>query len=203
MDVKKALIIVLVLFACSVVFEIILSIIKKKRQNELMGLFLAGELEQFDELLNKKSTRFFVPIYNFIVLNINKAVLIKDEKLLDEMLNEAEKINMNDEQKTHLYSKAFSYYVSTDNNIKKEQTYKKILECKDSQLKEYVMMVYDAFVKKGYAYLNEAEEMLKIAKGEDKDNLLTLIGTMYVNKKDIEKAEYYFCKVGNQEEEKQ
>ncbi|MEA5017889.1 MAG: hypothetical protein VB009_04145 [Erysipelotrichaceae bacterium] len=203
MDVKKALIIVSVIFVCSVVFEIILSSMKKKRQNELMNLFLAGELEQFDELLNRKSTKFFIPIYNFIILSINKAILIKDEKLLNEMLNRAEKINMNDEQKTHLYSKAFSYYVSTDNNIKKDQTYEKVLECKDSQLKEYVMMVNDTFVKKGFAYLNEAEEMLKIAKGEDKDNLLTLVATMYVNKKDIKKSEYYFSKVGNQEEEKQ
>ena len=203
MDVKKTFIILLILIVCSVAFEIILSSMKKKRQNELMNLFLAGELEQFDALLNRKSTKFFVPIYNSIILNINKAILIKDEKLLNEMLNEAEKINMNDEQKTHLYSKAFSYYVSTDNNIKIEQTYKKVLECKESQLKKYVMMVYDTFVKKGFAYLDEAEEMLKIAKGEDEDNLLTLIGTMYLNKKDIEKSEYYFCKVGNQEEEKQ
>ncbi|MEA4968436.1 MAG: hypothetical protein VB048_10020, partial [Bacteroidaceae bacterium] len=101
MDVKKALIIVSVIFVCSVVFEIILSSMKKKRQNELMGLFLAGELEQFDELLNRKSTKFFIPIYNSIVLNVNKAILIKDEKLLNEMLNKAEKIKMNDEQKTH------------------------------------------------------------------------------------------------------
>ncbi|MEA5026778.1 MAG: hypothetical protein VB012_03875 [Erysipelotrichaceae bacterium] len=203
MDVKETLIVVLVLFVCSVVFEIILSSMKKKRQNELMGLFLAGELEQFDELLNRKSTKFFIPIYNSIVLNVNKAILIKDEKLLNEMLNKAEKIKMNDEQKTHLYSKAFSYYVSTDNNLGKEQTYKKVLECRDSQLKKYVMMVYDVFVKKGFAYLNEAEEMLKIAEGEDKNNLLTLIGTMYINKKDIEKSEYYFRKIGNSEEGKQ
>jgi len=203
MDVKKTFIILLILIVCSVAFEIILSSMKKKRQNELMNLFLAGELEQFDALLNRKSTKFFVPIYNSIILNINKAILIKDEKLLNEMLNEAEKINMNDDQKTHLYSKAFSYYVSTDNNIQKEQTYNKVLECKDSQLKKYVMMVYDTFVKKGFAYLDEAEEMLKIAKGEDEDNLLTLIGTMYVNKKDIKKSEHYFCKADNQEEEKQ
>ena len=56
------------------------------------------------------------------------------------------------------------------------------MKCKDCPTKEYIEMVYDTLIKKGYQYIEKAEKMLVDATDADKENLQSLITAMYANK---------------------
>ena len=182
MEMNKLLIIVIVLFVLLTLVEVMLSKMKKTRNNKLMYLLMEHKFDEFDALLSKKSTRFFVPVYNSIFLKVNKAIMTNDKKLLDELMSDAEKLKMNDTEKLHLYSKAFSFYLSLGQKNKCEKYYKEIMKCEDCPAKEYVEMVYDTFIKKGYRFIEKAESMLDGATEEDKANLISLIAAMKENK---------------------
>lgn len=182
MEGKPILIIVAILFIISIGFEVILSRKKKARYDQLMYLLMTGKYEEFDALLEKKSTHFFVPVYNWLFLKVTKSIMMNDISMLDQVLNDADKIKMNDNQKLYLYSKAFSYYLAKGENESVEKCYDVIKTCKASKAKEYLDMVYNTFIEKGYKYIEKAEQMRDNATEADKENLTQLIQAMYVNK---------------------
>lgn len=186
MDTKSIIILVVILFLISIVIDFILSKLRNNRINQLMNYFMQGQIDLFDELLNRRSTKFFLPVYNSIVLRMNKAILTNDKKLLSDLIDAARKIKMTDEQKLYLYSKAFSYYISIGDNQNTKDCFEKIMDCKDSQGKDYVIMVFDTIIEGGYKYLKQAEEMLETATGEDKKNIYALIEIMKNNKRKVE-----------------
>lgn len=183
MEMNEILLIVIILFVFLTLIEVILSKIKKTRYNQLMYLLMKQNFNEFDELLEKKSTKFFVPVYNSIFLRVNKAMMMNDSNSFDKLMNDAKKINMNDSQKLHLYSKAFSFYLSLGKKNDCEEYYQKIMKCNDCPTKEYIEMVYDTLIKKSYQYIEKAESMLVTAAVEDKENLRYLIDAMYANKR--------------------
>lgn len=182
MEVNKVLVIVVVLFVLLTLIEVLLSKLKKNRLNKLMHLLMEQNFEEFDALLEKNSTKFFVPIYNSIIFKVNKSLILRDSKSVEELMSEASKIKMNDDQALYLYSKVFSYYLSLKDVKKCEEYYQEIMKCKDCPTKEYVVMVYDTLIKKGYQYIEKAEKMLENATDADKENLQSLIAAMYANK---------------------
>ena len=182
MEVNKVLVIVIVLFVLLTLVEVLLSKLRKNRINKIMHLLMEQKFDEFDALLEKKSTRFFVPVYNSIVFKLNKALILNDRKLVEELMGDASKLKMNDDQALYLYSKVFSFYLSLKNNKKCEEYYQEIMKCKDCPTKEYIEMVYDTLIKKGYQYIEKAEKMLVDATDADKENLQSLITAMYANK---------------------
>lgn len=182
METKEVFIIIAILFVLSLGVEGILSKARKSRLNQLMHLLMESKFQEFDELLEKKSTKFFVPVYNSIVLRLNKAMIMKDVRLVNSLMNDAGKIRMKDQQKMYLYSKGFTFYLALGEEIKCKKCYEQIQLCKDNPTKEYIEMVYDTFIQKGYKYIDKAEKMLTEASDADKENLTSLINAMYVNK---------------------
>ena len=182
METKEILIIVGILFIVSLGIEVVLSKTKKKRLDQLMYYLMENKFKEFDELLERKSTKFFVPIYNSIILRLNKAMILKDVRMVNYLIDEASKIRMKDPQKMYLYSKGFTFYLAMGEEYRCKKCYEEIQLCKDNPTKEYIEMVYDTIILKGYKYIDKAEKMMTEATGEDKENLATLLNAMYVNK---------------------
>lgn len=179
---NKYLIVIIILFAILTVFEIVLSQMKKRCYNQLMSFLMEKKINQFDELLSRKSTKFFVPVYNSIFLNVNKAMMMGDCNLIEKLMDDAKNIRMNDKQKIHLYSNVFSYFLSKKDEEKCKKYYEEVIMLKDYPIKEYIEMVYDTFINKGYKYIDKAEKMLLSVSDQDKENIETLIETMRLNK---------------------
>lgn len=176
----------------SLAVDIGLNIYKKKLNDKLMNLLLSNNLKEFDELLAKKSTKFFVTVYSSLVLKMNKAALTKDTKLMNEVMSEISKIKTNEPQRLFVYSKAFSFYLAEKDSKRVDLCYKKIQECKDSPTKQYIQMVYNTIVEKKYDYIDVALSMIGQVSAQDEENIKLLIGTMYQNKGDENEAQKYF-----------
>lgn len=188
---KEMFIYLVILFVISVIIDVALSFYRKIICNKLMNLLLNDKIVEFDELLSKKSAKFFVPYYNSLVLKMNKAVKIGDVDLMNETMNEFSNIKLKDSQCLFVYSKAFSYYLSMGDNKRLNICFKKINDCKDCPTKQYIKMVYNTIVEKKWDYLQLALAMLEKVSGEDKENLKVLIGQMFQNKGDKKEAEKY------------
>ncbi len=186
---KEMFIYLAILFAISFIFDVILNCYRKKISNKLMELLINNKIDEFDELLSKNSTKFFIPFYNSLVLKMNKAVKTGDTRLMNEIMNEFSNIKLKDSQRLFVYSKAFSYYLSIADDKRVDICFKKVNECKDCPTKQYVKMVYNTVVEKKWDYLQLALSMSEKVSDYDKGNLKVLISQMYTNKGDCKEAE--------------
>lgn len=175
----------------SLALDIGLNIYKRKLNDKLMHLLLKGKIEEFDKILERKSSRFFVSTYSYHVLKLNKAVLLNDLKLMNQVMSDFSKVRANEAQKLFVYSKAFSFYLTQKDQKRVELCYKKICECKDCPTTQYIKMVYNTVVEKKYDYLEEALSMLGKVSKQDEDNIRVLISTMYQNKGEQQEALKY------------
>lgn len=189
---ENMLYIVAGLFALSIVVEVLLSSMKKKASNQLITLLMNHDYEAFDRLINEKRTKFFVPVFNSLMLQFHKATARQDNEELAIVLKKLHAIKMDKHQKIFFYSKAFSYFIANKDEKNVERYYRLISECEESQAKNYVNMVYDTVIQRGYRYIEDAKHLLEKANEEDKQNILLLIAHMYENKGDkVHAKEYY------------
>jgi len=184
--------IIIGLFVISIVIELVLSTMKRKARNQLTTMLLNKEFEEFDRLINEKKTKFFVPVFNSLMLQLHKAIMLNDKAEIKSIMKKLNFIKMNEKQKTFFYSKAFSYYISNKDHSNVEKYYKLISSCEETPAKRYIEMVYDTVVQHGYKYIDDAKILLKNANDEDKINIHLLIANMYENMGDMAQAKAYY-----------
>lgn len=180
------------LFIISIVIEIVLSSMKKRTANRLLVLLMKKDYDAFDRMINEKKTKFFVPVFNSLMLQLHKSIMIHDKQEIASIINKLEHTKMNKNQLIFFYSKVFSYFITENEHAQIEKYYQLISACEDSPAKKYADMVYDTLVKHGYAYIEDAKLMLAKANQEDQRNIRILIGNMYENMGDLEHAKEYY-----------
>ncbi|MFR3295673.1 MAG: hypothetical protein ACLTQJ_21500 [[Clostridium] innocuum] len=72
---KTMLYIVAGLFVCSVFVEMTLSKLKQRTANQLISQLMQKDFDAFDAMIHKKRTKFFVPVFNSLMLQFHKAVM--------------------------------------------------------------------------------------------------------------------------------
>lgn len=188
---RNMLYIIAALFALSMLVELVLSSMKKRVVNQLIALLMNKDYEAFNKLINGKKTKFFVPVFNSLMLRFHKAIALDDKDELESILHKLHNIKKDKHQKTFFYSKAFSYYIAKKDQKHVEMYYRLITKCEESEAKSYVEMVYDTVIQSGFRYIEDAKLLLEKGNDEDKQNILLLIANMYENKGDSVHAKDY------------
>lgn len=180
------------LFIISIIIEVVLSSMKKKTANRLLVLLMHKDYDAFDRMINEKKTKFFVPVFNSLMLQLHKSIIVNDKDEITSIIDKLEHTKMNKNQLIFFYSKVFSYFITENDYAQIEKYYQLISACEESPAKKYADMVYDTLVKHGYTYMEDAKLMLEKANQEDQRNIRILIGNMYENMGDIDHAKEYY-----------
>ncbi|MFR3674011.1 MAG: hypothetical protein ACLTW1_09025 [[Clostridium] innocuum] len=180
---KTMLYIVAGLFVCSVFVEMTLSKLKQRTANQLISQLMQKDFDAFDAMIHKKRTKFFVPVFNSLMLQFHKAVMQEHKKEAEQLIEKLQQVKKDKQQEIFFYSKAFSYYITRKDKKNIEMYYQLISGCEDSLSKSYVEMVYNTLIQHGFRYIQEAEQLLEEATGEDKQNILMLLSQMYENQR--------------------
>lgn len=188
---KNMLMIVAILFVITTIIELILNNYKKNIYNKLVSLLSLKKYDEFSELIEDRKTKFFLPVNNYHILKMNEAMLQQRTNDIIFEIDKLKNLKLTEEQKTFVYCRAFSYFLTACDDINMNRYYSLVLNLKDSPSKKYTIMVYNTLVEKDYQYIDDATKMLENATGEDKNNLLALLSQMYMNKGDIKTANDY------------
>ena len=143
----------------------------------------------FDELIESDMVRKAFPLYNINFMKLNEAMFKEDMKETDRAF-ESFDMPMNKAQKEALYKKGFYYYLGIENKEKTDHYYDllKQLEVRDQKSLD---LMYDIYINKGYAYLEETLEKIQNMPEDQKMPFYALISDMYRNKGDTKEAEKY------------
>lgn len=188
---NKTIITIVILFVVLMIVELLLNGYKKSVQNKLVSLLALKKYDEFDSLIEKKQTKFFVPVVNYHIMKMNEAILQNNNDDLLYQLNKLDSMKLNKQQKTFVYCRVFAYFININDLKNIDKYYSKILALDDSLDKKYAIMVYNTIIEKGYEYIDEAEKMLESLSSLDKANMLALLSQMYTNKGDDKKANEY------------
>lgn len=179
---------------CVVLMAIYIFVITRshKKITEKLLLDIANnKQDDFNKLMKKNTTGFFVKPFELYRLNLLNAVKNKTKKDIDDAYDAFNQLNMNVNQKVNIYTDAFYYYLS-NNNITKCKEYYELLSYIDSYPNKFnIDCSYNTFIENGYKYLNEALDKLNLCKANEKPMLLSLISTMYKNKNDKDNEAKY------------
>ncbi len=183
---NKQVYIVFILFIIVTGIEVILKLLKRKRADQIADLLYHRRFDEFERLLNTKGTHFFISAYNIAVLRMNEAIMKNDITAFMKSVKDLDEMHLNEQQTLFAYSRAFSYALTNAESLCRH-CYERVMTCKDSRSKEYVMMIYDALILKGWKYLDRAQELAASAGEYDRANLNELITCMKENQDRAEK----------------
>lgn len=182
---------ILVIVILTIISIVLPNYMRKKYQDQFIKLFSQQKFDELEQLLNKKSVRYFFMPFNIEYMRLNMAFVKGDEKEIDKQFEVFDRISMNTKQKEDFFVKQFNYYIMMEQFDKVQKPYEAIQSLKNEQIKKAADITYDIFVKKGYQYLEEIESEFENCPEQMKGYNAYLISLMYENKKDENNAEKY------------
>jgi len=182
---------VILTIAAIVVFSLGTYILKKFRFKKLLILLQSQQFDQFDELVDKFSTRYLFPRFNLEYLKMNSNILRIDEKKIDESFTTLFSMKMSKAQKEDVYMKAFNYYVGIEDANKTKEIIAVIEEFDNAAMKKEARTIYDIFILKRSNYIEEMEAALDEQDNDEKGINEYLLSVQYKNKGDKKKSKEY------------
>lgn len=189
---KKELIIgIVVVFVVIFVLEIYL---KARIRKTLTTSLINDDLAAFDSIRNNRFTMLLLPKNDLFYYDLQKAVALKDDQLIDKTIRRLESLKLTDSQKKTIYSTAFYHYLSLEDAVHIEPYYQKLSELKGGDGITEEDVLYDVYAKKGHKYLDYVLDLYEKAAIDKKASLELLLARIYENLADKKKADEYFKK---------
>ena len=181
------LLIFIVLIIITVGSELIIS---TSITNKLITYIFNSENEKYIKLRNKKLTTTFLPVFNLFYLDLSKAIKDKDIDGAKEILNSLTKIKLNKRQKTSVYTRAFYFYLSINENDIASKYYH-ALKKNEIDTDFNIEVSYDVFINKGYKYIDELEDLFNKSNDLEKVRIASILCNAYENKQDKKNQNKY------------
>ncbi|MBQ6217699.1 MAG: hypothetical protein IJK53_09995 [Erysipelotrichaceae bacterium] len=159
--------------------------------NKLISYLYMNETEKFDQLRRSKLASTFISRFNLRYIDFSKAMMEADEKQIENSVSELEKLPLNINQRSIIYTRCFYYYLSAENYHDAKKYYQKNYDLDPDKYNPEMDMLYDIYIKKGSRYLDELIEEYQKADEENKAKLAAMLSKIYENMNDKTKAEEY------------
>lgn len=165
-------------------------IITNSITNRLTTYILNSENEKYIELRNKKLTITFLPVFNLLYMDLSKAIKDVDIDGAKEVLNSLTKIKLNKNQKASVYTRAFYFYLSINENDIANKYYT-LLKKNEIKTDFNIEVSYDVFINKGYKYIEKLEELFDKSNDYEKVRIASILANAYENKQDKKNQNKY------------
>lgn len=165
-------------------------IITNSITNRLTTYILNSENEKYIELRNKKLTVTFLPVFNLLYMDLSKAIKDVDIDGAKEVLNSLTKIKLNKNQKASVYTRAFYFYLSINENDIANKYYT-LLKKNEIKTDFNIEVSYDVFINKGYKYIEKLQELFDKSNDYEKVRIASILANAYENKQDKKNQNKY------------
>lgn len=190
---KSLIIVVFVIFVVVFVAE---TLLKSKLRRTMADCLINKDYSLFDSVRNNKLTMLLFPKNDLYYYDLNKAVALNDDGLIERTVKRLEGLKLTVNQKETIYSTVFYHYLSAENSEKIKPYYEKLSKLRGDSLSEEDVL-YDVYALKGFKYLDEVLEIYENATGEKKSSIELMLSKIYENKGDKTKSKEYFDKAKN------
>ena len=173
-----------------IALEIIFNLNKKRIPDKLTQLLLEHRFDEFDALMDKKTTKLFVKAFNYYYLKLNKSIIVKNNKDAQDCFEKLVQMKTNNAQRKSVLFKKFYFYLSLNDKQKAKEAYDNYKELADDDLSDIDIM-YDTFILGKATYLDKTLVAYNKAPKEKLPDLDLLLSEMYKNKNDNKNADKY------------
>lgn len=163
----------------------------RKIGDRLTAYLLRGQYDEYAILRNKGMTKYLIPSFNLVYMDMNKAIAQNDRAGVEECLELYDGMRLSRKQKSQAFSRAFYYYVLLKDSEKATRYYRLTRDFSDAAEMKDMDIFFDTFVQKGYTYLKEVKTRLETVPRQELSDYESLLSQMYANKGDTMQAEKY------------
>ena len=171
--------------------QIIFRLLSNKEFNHIVEMLDIGEYEELDKRLNSFYYKLIFQPFNLEYMKLNSYILQNDDNKVHEQFVNFTKYRLNEAQKSEVFAKVCSYFVTNGNKEYAKEALDKIDTLKDEKIKSSSHMVYDTYINKGSKYLDDALKAIEETDGANRAMMQLLIAQMYKNKGDMAKAKEF------------
>ena len=161
--------------------ELLYFIFRRTVSNKLIQTAFEGNEEKFDAIrktvIAKTLNDFDVELIRF-----NVAEIRRDFDKMEASVRRFREMDLRDSQKKKIWPKIFYYYIDRGRKPEAKEYYEKLSQFGVYKNKKDIDMTYDAYIKGGHNYLDEALASLPRTPREDLPAKEKLIAKMYENK---------------------
>lgn len=186
--------IILSLFIIAIIY-IVTRIIKGRIEYKLLDKYTNKDMTEYFNILNKYTTRVFLPPYTIEYMKLNGYFLLNDNENIDKqfefLYNSIKDIN----RKTDLVLRTFHYYLDSENKYKSKYYLDEIYKLNNGEQYKECKMLYDILLNNESCYIEELKEKISDVNDDDKKKYycyLIYLQYKYIN--DIENANYFLNK---------
>lgn len=182
---NKTIIIVLVI--CVVLFIAYLvsfSVIRNKITNKAFNTIKNKNTEELNKVLSSKSANFFLKPFELYRLRLIYAASKGNDKEIEKSYASFDQLRMNKSEKENIYSDAYFYFMSKQDNANAKKYYELLEQIGDYKNKFNIQCSYNTFIEHDYKYLEDAIIRYNSSSNTNKVSLASLISAMYANKGD-------------------
>lgn len=188
MDMKTVGIVVMVV---ALAFTIYMEVQKRATFAKLEAYLREGDLENYLKVLDRPLTNVLYPKYNVLFMRLNALLAMDDAEKTAAVIREMGSLKMNDEQRTALAVKAFTFYVEIEDELHAREVLEYLEANGDESMAKANRRTYDIFLKGSHAYINEMESALSDASGVEEALLCQMLAIQYDNKGDKDRSASY------------
>lgn len=188
MDMKTVGIVVIVV---ALAFTIYMEVQKRTTFAKLEAYLREGDLENYLKVLDRPLTNVLYPKYNVLFMRLNALLAMDDAEKTAAVIREMGSLKMNDEQRTALAVKAFTFYVEIEDELHAREVLEYLEANGDESMAKANRRTYDIFLKGSHAYIDEMESALSDASGVEEALLCQMLAIQYDNKGDKDRSASY------------
>ncbi|MDO4198235.1 MAG: hypothetical protein Q4D13_04550 [Erysipelotrichaceae bacterium] len=182
--------VLIVLAILSLIIQIYVQYKKRSAQEYLTGLLSSGKYDEFDEAVDSDRIKRWIPEFNRLYVKLNKEIMCGNADKVEDIINGVRLMNLGDTYKGKIYTLIYNYYLSRKDYERCKEYYKLISGIKNYDTHE-LDITHNTFVRNGYKYLDEVMDKMNSLPENQRGVYELLIGKMYRNKGETDKAIEY------------
>lgn len=188
---KPTTIAIIICAVLTISYIIFFSYKRKQITQKAFSYIKNKQLSELDTLCKKKTTIFFLKPFELYRIKLINAASKGNDKEIANRYKAFDELRMNRKEKENIYSDAYFWFISKNDEINSKKYYDLLEEIGDYSNKFNVQCSYNTFIEHGYKYLDQALIRYNMVDDVQKISLASLISTMYTNKNDIDNATKY------------
>lgn len=189
---NSTILIFLIFLIAFIIYEVVIYQLKKDDLMRMQKLLLAGDFTEFDHFVEKKSVKFVVPPYDRLSLVFNSLLMRNDNKKVEMMMKQFDKMKLTEAQKQQIYIREFNYWLAAKDQKHCKEYLDKIDTIKNGmKLKHDCHLAYDICIAKKTEMLDQLLNETEKADEKYRSANEYLISEIYGTLNDKENQEKY------------
>lgn len=177
---------IVVIVVCIALF-LLITYYKNYLLNKLLMCLKEQNFDEFMKILDSVACKYVYPAFNREYLRLNAYVLKGDLQCVRDQFDCLLRMRKTRQQETDICTKAFYFYIDEQNVERANAILETIKALKEDSLLQECTIIFDVFLMKSIAYIDEMEQTIDSVDGVNKGMFHYMLAMQYGYKEDENK----------------